>query len=336
MAWRIEQAKSDRSSCRFCNKRIAKGEHRFGNDELTSDWYHLACAPEGKPRAFKPFAAEAAKLASPTVAKPAPKAEGSSRNLELEAKLAADPADRATRAVFADWLQSRGDPWGELIALELAGKKTEAKRLLKQHAEALTGGFGARGLTWKRGFIDDIVVDGSLKSAKVSLPGLLGIRTAFLTRRLRVALSPDAELVRAIAQHAPKGLRDLFIWLSPAVDELALPSIEKLTLMVQRDRPVGADALRTLFLGARLPKLRRLGFFQAPLSVDFLRALVESTLCRRLEWLAFYQNALSSEGERFLDSRRRELAHLKLQLEPDFDDDSDSDADSDSDSDADG
>lgn len=331
MAWRIEQAKSDRATCRFCNKRIAKGEHRFGNDELTSDWYHLACAPEGKPRAFKPFAAEAAKLGAgasqPTAAAPVVD-DGSARHLELEAKLAADPADRETRAVFADWLQSRGDPWGELIALELAGKKAEAKRLLKQHAEALTGGFGARGLTWKRGFIDDIGVDGSLKSAKLSLPGLLGLRTAFLTRRLRVAMSPDAELVRLVNERAPKGLRDLFVWLSPAVDGLALPSIEKLTLMVQRDRPCAAEALPTLLSGARLPRLRALAFFQAPLTVDFLRALVDSKLCAQLESLAIYQNALSPEGQAFLDSRRRALAHLKtLSFEPDFDDDPEDDHD---------
>ncbi|MFT3700151.1 MAG: hypothetical protein QM831_43800 [Kofleriaceae bacterium] len=55
--WRIEEAPTDRSSCKQCGKRIAKGEQRFGNDSImSSGWYHLGCAGTARPRVFAPFA----------------------------------------------------------------------------------------------------------------------------------------------------------------------------------------------------------------------------------------------------------------------------------------
>src|SRR5262245_30533051 len=148
MAWRIEEAISGRSRCKHCSKTIAKGEHRFGNDDENAFWYHLACAPAAKPGAFKPFAEEAAKLAAPS----APKRADGAEHAELAAKLRANPADPATRAVYADWLQSQGNPLGEIIALELAGKADAAKKLLKKHAAEICGGFSPKLFQWKGGF----------------------------------------------------------------------------------------------------------------------------------------------------------------------------------------
>ena len=56
----------------------------------------------------------------------------------------AAPGDLAARAVYGDWLQERGDPRGELIALQLREPKTadQAKReraLVDQHAEKWIG-----------------------------------------------------------------------------------------------------------------------------------------------------------------------------------------------------
>ncbi len=38
------------------------------------------------------------------------------RNAELEAKIAANPDDESIKLVYGDWLQARGDSWGELIS----------------------------------------------------------------------------------------------------------------------------------------------------------------------------------------------------------------------------
>lgn len=82
---------------------------------------------------------------------------------ELEAKLLENPDDLAALLVYADFLQSKGDPRGELIALQHAGKTKEAEAHLAQHREALYGplwgyrktldGLDADAFTWRLGFI---------------------------------------------------------------------------------------------------------------------------------------------------------------------------------------
>ena len=59
MGYRLEEAKSGRSMCRLCGLKIPKGAWRFGKSGQPSRWFHLACAAEGAPRSFKPFAAQA-------------------------------------------------------------------------------------------------------------------------------------------------------------------------------------------------------------------------------------------------------------------------------------
>ena len=51
----------------------------------------------------------------------------------LEARLLAQPDDLEIRAVFADWLQSIDDPWGELIALECVRVGDRAARVARDH-----------------------------------------------------------------------------------------------------------------------------------------------------------------------------------------------------------
>lgn len=61
------------------------------------------------------------------------------RNPALEAAIHEDPDSDDGFAVLADWLQSQGDPRGELISLELAGKKRRAKALFAKHASTFLG-----------------------------------------------------------------------------------------------------------------------------------------------------------------------------------------------------
>jgi uncharacterized protein (TIGR02996 family) len=85
----------------------------------------------------------------------------------LEAIYAA-PDDDTVRAVFADWLTERGDPRGELIALQLAGASTEKMRkreasLLKKHGKAWVGdletGLSKHGRVFERGFLARAILD---------------------------------------------------------------------------------------------------------------------------------------------------------------------------------
>ncbi|MEO8840737.1 MAG: TIGR02996 domain-containing protein, partial [Kofleriaceae bacterium] len=54
------------------------------------------------------------------------------RNEQLERRLADHPDDRATYEVYADWLQTQGDPRGELILLMLRAEDQPNARLAAQ------------------------------------------------------------------------------------------------------------------------------------------------------------------------------------------------------------
>jgi uncharacterized protein (TIGR02996 family) len=61
------------------------------------------------------------------------------RNPELEAAIVADPYDKAAYTAYADWLQTQGDPRGELMALQIAGKDKAARALIDKHVEYFLG-----------------------------------------------------------------------------------------------------------------------------------------------------------------------------------------------------
>ena len=63
------------------------------------------------------------------------------REAALRAAVYANPADDAPRAVYADWLLERGDPLGELIALQLQPEhdRRRMEALVKAHAARIVG-----------------------------------------------------------------------------------------------------------------------------------------------------------------------------------------------------
>src|SRR5688572_14306336 len=188
MSWRIEEAKTDRSSCQHCEKPIAKGERRFGKTGIGGGWFHLKCAAAGKPRVFASFQG---------VAGPKKRPRKVARNAELETRLIANPDDNAVRSVFADWLQGHDDPWGDLIALELAGKQPEAEKLFRKHRGDLCGGFAANLFTWRGGFIDRIRLSGGdCNAQREMLEQIFAVRTTILVRDLELHTGPDARFVR--------------------------------------------------------------------------------------------------------------------------------------------
>lgn len=113
--------------------------------EKTRKGYSLvgdaAPAPAPAKAAKAPAPAAAAKKAAPKAAKATAGAEGPAKALDE------DPNDAQAWAVYADFLQSNGDPRGELATVQeqlLANPKDKAlltaeKKLLKDNAEALVG-----------------------------------------------------------------------------------------------------------------------------------------------------------------------------------------------------
>lgn len=83
---------------------------------------------------------------------------------ELETAIERDPYDTRSYAVYGDWLQQRGDPRGELIALQIAAEETGdpalaevAAAYLARHRDLLLP-TGRESLTWRAGFIRGITI----------------------------------------------------------------------------------------------------------------------------------------------------------------------------------
>jgi len=92
------------------------------------------------------------------------------RNAEIEAAILAAPDDEGAYLVYADWLQSQGDPRGELISLqhamrahndieEFARFRKHEEVLRNEHAAAWLGESIAASLhrtyfEWRMGFVD--------------------------------------------------------------------------------------------------------------------------------------------------------------------------------------
>jgi uncharacterized protein (TIGR02996 family) len=83
----------------------------------------------------------------------------SASNPELEARLLTHPDDAQAAAVYADWLQTHGDPRGELAALFQGGKSAEAEAWLAANPDRLFGELDVRldtevnDLVWTHGFL---------------------------------------------------------------------------------------------------------------------------------------------------------------------------------------
>jgi uncharacterized protein (TIGR02996 family) len=65
--------------------------------------------------------------------------KGDARNPALEKAIVANPFDKDAYSIFGDWLQEQGDPRGELISLQIAGKDKAAKALIDQQSAYFLG-----------------------------------------------------------------------------------------------------------------------------------------------------------------------------------------------------
>jgi uncharacterized protein (TIGR02996 family) len=156
---------------------------------------------------------------------------------ELEAKLIENPNDVDLRMVYADLLQSTGDPRGELIVLQQRGKAVDD--YLAEHEEALVGPLARFKKTfdhepkdafeWHLGFIKKAIVgyesnsasdldeDADECTADRVVAALLQHPSALLLEELTITMNmlDDGmyfdDVVKAIAQYGAPALRSLSI-----------------------------------------------------------------------------------------------------------------------------
>ena len=88
-------------------------------------------------RWFAPMATRRKHTRSTTAPRSVRRAANRAGETELLAEIYAAPDDDAPRLVYADWLQERGDPRGEFIALQLERARGKARSGGRQREDAL-------------------------------------------------------------------------------------------------------------------------------------------------------------------------------------------------------
>ena len=150
---------------------------------------------------------------------------------ELEARLLDHPDDREACMVYADHLQTLGDPRGELIALQASGRPADA--FIAEHAEQLLGplaehqkthdGRDDDAFTWQLGFI---------RSARLSFDSNEGDGEALEEILEQLLTHPSGRFLSQLV--VPMNMLDDGMYFGPVVEKLAA---------------IGAPALRTLRIG---------------------------------------------------------------------------------------
>jgi uncharacterized protein (TIGR02996 family) len=179
---------------------------------------------------------------------------------ELLDAIIAAPDDDDLRLVYSDWLSERGDPWGEVIRLQLERERDPLRMLLQGRLAELAPlekrfGLGGESLTCKRGFPSSV----SLTFDKL---GLLEAWRGPPLDNLTLFVGNAAELRAAIADPRVQRVRGLTLYLAmqrlPAVLDELLASPWVTGLRSFRIEGAGADVVRAI-ARHRWLRLERLG-----------------------------------------------------------------------------
>ncbi len=304
-------------------------------------------------RGGKPYATRLHELAEdstpdapPAAAPPPSRASRASahRHPELEAALLREPYQAEAHLVYGDWLQARGDPRGELIALQHRlserPEDTELARaeryLLEQHADVLLGELArhqaALALEWRLGFIRSARICGPVAlgrdaetraSGETILRALLAHPSALLLEALSIGILPSDEAepltsaVEALVEAGPRpALRSLFLGDFVYPDELelswaTLPSTERLYPLYPRLAELTLQAGHLELGRVELPALRSFEVRTGGLA----RASLEAILAARwpeLERLVIWFGDPNYGAQSTLDDLRPLLAGTEL------------------------
>lgn len=207
---------------------------------------------------------------------PAPMAV-TSKNPDLEAKIAADPENDVPWKIYADWLIEKGEPWGEVIARATGGKPDTKKQ--KDAEAAITGGIDGADFTWKHGVVEEFSLISEDEpeeenTAELVLQRLLAHPAGRLVRKLTLGLPPrvggDIDwhydgMIEAMVTAGPLPLLES-LDMSPDADHMDQPSwrrigdLRKLWKMVPRLKELKLQGARGSDDGTPV----RLGDLQLP------------------------------------------------------------------------
>jgi uncharacterized protein (TIGR02996 family) len=143
---------------------------------------------------------------------------------ELRALIAANPDDDATYAVYADELLTRGEPRGELIAIDAAlerapiGARAVLRRrraeLLAEHPTLAPPSHHGVTLRWRLGFVRTVLVEAKLDLAQVFAHDALAFTTTLVLGR-------NVDLAPATGLRLPVTLRSLSFYMDGWVHDRA-------------------------------------------------------------------------------------------------------------------
>lgn len=221
------------------------------------------------------------------------------READLLAAIRAAPDDDGPRLVLADLLQDRGDPRGELIAVQcalarLAANAPERAELAKRESELMrlyrAGWLAQLGLEtkeaeWRRGFVEVVHV----------------------TPR-RLAELSAASLVREIHLVGKLEPRD-------AVDVAGAPQLAGITKLVFANRAgpgIGDRGVAEIAVAASCAHLRGLGFRNNGVTSNGAKALARAVYLDALTELDLDGNAIDVAGIRALAESGLRLTALRL------------------------
>ena len=175
--------------------------------------------------------------------------DGAVRNDELESIIDADPQDPVGWLIYGDWLQSEGDPRGELVAVQARLARdpgnpqlmAEQRVLFKKNAHILLAGLDdyltlepepLLRLSWEFGYIWTANVRArghTLAQFTAGLRALLMHPSARFLHALTVGTPPDevngwAATLEILRVHAPSSVRMLFVGTTDMEERLPRPA----------------------------------------------------------------------------------------------------------------
>jgi uncharacterized protein (TIGR02996 family) len=252
----------------------------------------------------------AAKVALVARWKPAPRDDESA----LREAIRRSPDDDAPRLVYADWLSERGDPRGELIALQCASRPTD--ELLATH-----GGAWSQGLkvVFERGFASAVHVSSSAELAQLAGFAPREFVTRVVVERTlnlhALAAAPWLTSVRQLAFHqGPTAQRLDLQGLCAVLASRNLGALETLEVRGQR---LGDEGLAQLAeqAGTRLPRVKRLVVEDDQVTARGVAALVATRWFSQLTALSLSGNPLGAEGLAALTRSPRPTRLQTLELD---------------------
>jgi len=264
------------------------------------------------------------------------------RDAALEQAIAADPDARESYLVYADWLQERGDPRGNLIVAQADPDRPDrlraAARLLSRQAGYFLGDLAGADLQlgWRWGYLESATM--TLREAVEGgqLQRLLALPSARFLRGLRLRGISDGpevlgRVLEVLAAGRPSRLRRLGLQGFSELDSVAsieevFPALRELELQGARIHfgqglslplleQLKLEVMTVLELDVLLrrppPRLRHLTLrsFRDP---DELCTLISSRLLEQLEVLDLSEMWLTEHAIETMVKNAARFAHLRL------------------------